>query len=195
MTPAPTLIFVRHGETDWNVEQRLQGQQDVPLNARGRDQARRHGLALAQAMSQIAGYDFVSSPLGRARETMEILRAALGLDPMAYRVDPALVEITFGAWEGFTLPELALTAADEVARRIADKWGYVPPGGESYAMLWQRIAAWQDRVQRDTVAVSHGAVLRIVSGRLYGTPDAEIPLLPAPQDKVLVAKGRDARWV
>src|SRR4051794_1581913 len=106
MPIAPTIVFVRHGETDWNVAERLQGQRDIPLNDRGRAQTKRNGLAVAAAIPDIASYDFVSSPLIRSRETMEIARAAMGLDPADYSLDDRLREIAFGEWEGFTTAEL-----------------------------------------------------------------------------------------
>jgi probable phosphoglycerate mutase len=189
-----TLVFIRHGETDWNAEQRLQGQRDIPLNPRGRGQARRNGEVLAKAVAGAAGFDFVSSPLKRARETMEILRGAMGLDPGGYRIDPQLVEITFGDWEGFTLDELALQDAAAVERRQRDKWGYMPPGGESYAMLAERVEGWIASLRADTVAVSHGAVGRVLRGHLLGIGDAEVPVLPAPQDSFLVYRAGEAVW-
>ncbi|HEV7284349.1 MAG TPA: histidine phosphatase family protein, partial [Kaistia sp.] len=138
----PTLIFIRHGETDWNAEGRFQGQRDIPLNAHGRNQAQRNGRALAEQMPEAAGFDFVASPLERTRQTMEIARSAMGLDPSGYRLDPILKEITFGRWEGYTAPELMQRWPDLVAERDVDKWGFQPPQGESYAMLSVRIGTW-----------------------------------------------------
>jgi len=69
LVAVPALVFIRHGETDWNVEARLQGQQNIPLNARGRLQALRNGEMLRQTIPDVAGYDFVASPLDRAGET------------------------------------------------------------------------------------------------------------------------------
>ncbi len=192
--PGAALIFVRHGETDWNVERRLQGQKDIPLNELGREQARRNGRALRQVPG-VESYDFVSSPLARAVETMRIMRGEMGLPPDGFRIDPGLIEITFGAWEGFTLAELAVEQADNVRLRQADKWGYVPPGGESYAMLTERIAAWLGSIAVDTVAVSHGAVARVVQGLITDAPQSEIPSLPAPQDKVLIHRNGESRWI
>lgn len=192
--PKGTFILIRHGETDWNVERRLQGQQDIPLNDNGRSQARRNGRAL-RSIPGIADFDFVASPLGRAVETMRLLRAELELEPDGFRTDPGLIEITFGGWEGFTLAELAVEQAENVRRRQADKWGYVPPGGENYEMLAKRVRSWLAAVDKDTVAVSHGAVARVVQGLLLQVPNAEIPQLPAPQDEVLVYRAGEARWL
>src|SRR5262245_48828367 len=119
----PLLYYIRHGETDWNAESRLQGQRDIPINANGRAQARQCGEILRDLIGREDGrFDFVASPLGRARETMEIARATLQLDPRAYRIDERLKEISFGEWEGFTLDEVRRTSPEAIAARERDKW-------------------------------------------------------------------------
>jgi broad specificity phosphatase PhoE len=166
----PILYFSRHGETDWNRERRLQGQHDIPLNALGRAQAQRCGQVLADLLGKrgraIEDYDFLSSPLGRARETMELIRDEMGLDPRAYRTDARLMEMSFGRWEGFTFAELQAREAAALAARERDKWGFVLPGGESYAQLAVRISAWYAGIQRDSVVSSHGGVCRALMAHL-----------------------------
>src|SRR5712664_963214 len=104
LVPAPVIYYVRHGLTDWNVEQRLQGRHDVPLNRDGRLEAIRCGEIVRDLLLRDgrlpADLDYVSSPLARARATMEAMRATLGLEPGGYRVDGRLAEISFGEWEG-----------------------------------------------------------------------------------------------
>ena len=84
VVPRPVIYYVRHGLTDWNVQHRLQGRHDVPLNALGRAQAVRCGEILRDLLCATAvsaeDLDYVSSPLIRARKTMEIMRATLGLE-------------------------------------------------------------------------------------------------------------------
>ena len=166
----PTLYFARHGETDWNRERRLQGQHDIPLNALGRVQASRSGELLRGLLERdgrpAAEYDYVSSPLGRARETMELMRAAMGLDPEAYRTDARLMEMSFGRWEGFTFAELRAREAAALAERERDKWGFVLPGGESYAQLQVRVRAWYETMERDSVVSAHGGVCRALIAHL-----------------------------
>ena len=168
--PRPILYFVRHGETDWNREKRLQGQHDIPLNALGRTQAQRCGVLLRDLLtrngSAMTDFDYVSSPLGRARETMELMRAAMALDPEAYRTDARLMEMSFGRWEGFTFAELQAREAAALAAREHDKWGFVLPGGESYAQLELRVGAWYESVQRDSVVTAHGGVCRALIAHL-----------------------------
>jgi probable phosphoglycerate mutase len=195
----PTLYLIRHGETDYNVEGRLQGQLDIPLNALGRKQAARNGATLAALYSQDGivadDFDWVASPLTRARHTMEILRGEIGLDPDGYRPDPALKEISFGDWEGETLPEVKSRDPRGHAARKADKWRFVPPGGESYELLSARIRPWLFGLERDTVCVAHGGITRVVRGMLEGIPESEVPVLSIPQDRIYVWRDGRAEWV
>ncbi len=160
----PALYYVRHGETDWNVEQRLQGHRDTALNARGRSQAAHCGSVLRDLLAvdgrKSANCAYVSSPLVRARETMELMRAALDLDPRAYDIDKRLIEISFGDWEGLTLRQIEVRWPHATAARESDKWGFTPPGGESYRDVTKRVGAWYDSLARDTVATAHGGVAR-----------------------------------
>ena len=190
------LIFVRHGETDWNFEGRMQGQKNIPLNVTGRAQAASNGDRLKTYLEREGidpdTLDFVSSPLGRTRSTMELLRGAMALEATSYRLEDQLKEITFGAWEGFTLEELADEEQDLILQRRANKWGFVPPGGESYEMLAERIGTWLKTVDRPSVVVSHGGVFRVLRGHLEGRDRMSVPKLDVPQDKVFV--WRDGRF-
>jgi len=190
MNPPPLLYYIRHGETDWNREARLQGQREVPINATGRAQAHASGDILRDLIARgpRIELDFVASPLGRARETMEIVRATLGVDPASYRVDGRLREIAFGSWEGFTLDELRRTSPDAVEAREHDKWEFVPPGAESYAAMSRRVRDWYDELERDTVAVAHGGVLRGLIVQLGICPAEEAPFLDIGQGVVYVIR-------
>src|SRR5262245_21009524 len=129
----PVLFYVRHGETEWNKQGRLQGQRDSALTALGLAQAVQSAGIVRDLVTReggdIAALDFVASPLGRARATMEAVRAALGLDPAAYRTDARLAELSFGRWEGVAYPELLAHESDALAAREKDKWNFTPPGG------------------------------------------------------------------
>ncbi len=162
--PAPTIYYIRHGETSWNVEGRLQGAQDVPLNELGRKQAAHAGHILADLFVR-DGRDrstlaFVSSPLGRARSTMELVRRELKLPPADYGLDDRLREIGYGQWEGSTLAEMQAADREFFARRQAEKWTMSPPGGESYVAVQARVQSWYDSLREDTVAVAHGGTAR-----------------------------------
>ena len=168
--PRPVLYYVRHGQTDWNLERRLQGQHDIPLNAVGRAQAVQCGLILRDLFARdgrhAGKFDYCASPLGRARVTMELMRAELGLDPEAYRTDVRLLEMSFGRWEGFTIGELQTREAPALAARERDKWNFALPGGESYARLLVRVRAWYETISRDAVVAAHGGVARALIAHL-----------------------------
>jgi probable phosphoglycerate mutase len=191
----PTIYFIRHGETDWNAEGRLQGQKDVPLNGFGRVQAEEAGLRLHRLVGAVAHLDYVASPLGRTRETMERLRSAIGLDPKEYRIDPRLVELTFGEWEGLTWKEVRKAAPQLAAARERDKWGYVPPGGESYAMLVERVRPVLAGLTRDTVIVAHGGVARAFLAVACGVATRHAAGMDIWQGRVLVISGRTHEWI
>ncbi len=189
--------MIRHGQTAWNAEGRLQGQKDIPLNDTGRSQATGNGVALAALLGESAGgYDFVSSPLGRTRETMERLRGAMGLKPADYRTDDRLIEVSFGDWEGFTLAELAESVPERVAERAKSKWDFIPPGedAESYEILSWRVASWLKDVSRPTVCVSHGGVFRAIF-RLNGMDAEDAAEAPIWQDRVLRIDEAGTRWL
>lgn len=190
-----TVYIVRHGETDWNRDRRYQGQRDVPLNVVGRAQALRNGEALRQLLPELAAADFVSSPLGRARETMEILRAALGLAPDAYSLDDRVKELSYGSWEGQLQADLPTLDPDAWAQRSKDPYRWRPAGGESYADLMVRTVDWISGVTRDTVVAAHGGVMRTLEAHVCGLDPDRVPVLDAPQDKVLVLRDGGMSWL
>jgi probable phosphoglycerate mutase len=181
----PPLIFIRHGETDWNREARLQGQRDIPLNALGRRQAERNGRAIA-GMLRSGEWRLVASPLGRSVETMQIVLAAAGRPGARFSTDPVLMEACYGDWEGLTLPEVADRDPQGARARERDKWAFVPPAGESYSMLSDRLSAWLAGLDAPTLLVAHGGTLRILLHRLGGLPAHDAPHLATPQDRVVL---------
>jgi broad specificity phosphatase PhoE len=179
--PAPTIYYIRHGETQWNAEGKLQGQQDIPLNDLGRTQAAHAGIILAGLFARDGRNEqslaFVASPLGRARSTMELVRGALKLPLAGYAIDDRLREIGYGLWEGSTLAQMQASDPDIFARRQADKWTVPPPDGESYASVQLRMRDWYDQLNGDTVAVAHGGTARALMVALgIETPDSAADL-------------------
>ena len=194
------LIFIRHGETDWNVAGRLQGQRDVPLNGRGRDQSANAGRTLrdfygADFASVIADVDFYASPMLRTRETMDIARLAMGLPPQPYELDDRLKEISFGQWEGSTWDELKKRDPAAVKQRNLDRWGFTPPDGESYGELNDRLAPFLASLTGDSVIISHGGVARVLLARLGGMATADAPQAEIAQGRLIVFESGEYRWV
>jgi len=179
--PAPTIYYIRHGETEWNAQGRLQGVQDVPLNDLGRQQAADAGRILAALFARDgrseASLSFVASPLGRARQTMELVRGALRLPLAGYAIDERLREIGYGEWEGSTLAEMQARDPELFASRQAEKWTVSPPGGESYVAVQARMSDWYNQLAADTIAVAHGGTARALMVVLgLETPDSAADL-------------------
>ncbi|MBN2386380.1 MAG: histidine phosphatase family protein [Anaerolineales bacterium] len=153
------LFLIRHGETDWNVEGRWQGQADVPLNARGRAQAAR----MAETLRGLDLQAIYASDLVRARETAEALAAVHGLE---VRLDARLREIHQGEWQGLLVGEIEARYAARFHERRRDPLNVAPPGGETVAGVQARVVAFlQEVVARhpgQTLAiVAHGFVLAV----------------------------------
>jgi broad specificity phosphatase PhoE len=177
----PTIYYIRHGETEWNADGRLQGAQDIPLNDLGRKQAANAGSILAGLFARDGrsqqSLPFVASPLGRARSTMELVRGALSLPPHDYAIDDRLREIGYGHWEGSTLSQMQASDPDVFAARQTEKWTVAPPGGETYASVQLRMRDWYDSLLADTVAVAHGGTARALMVALgFETTDSAADL-------------------
>lgn len=195
MPDRPTIYFIRHGETDWNRDRRYQGQRDIPLNKTGRAQAHRNGVALRAFLPAIAEAEFIASPLGRTRETMQIIRTELGLPLDGYAIEPRLVELSYGVWEGTLQDDILKNDLEAVAARKNDTFRWRPDEGESYADLYERVSGWAASISRDCVVVSHGGVSRCLRAHVLGLDPERIPSLESPQDRVLILTPGAMRWL
>ena len=160
----PLVYIVRHGQTAWNAEFRLQGQADTDLNALGREQATGNGRRLADLVGDPGEFDFVASPMRRTRETMERIRAAMKLDPLAYRTDIRLIEVNFGDWQSFTFAEL------ETRSRIAMLQGFPGYEQEFQVVIGNRVLWMHEQVSVRKIAEREwqldGTVIDITARRL-----------------------------
>ncbi len=177
------IYLLRHGETVWNVEGRLQGQKDSPLTLRGIAQARAVAGLLRDLLGDDPKFDIVASPLARTWQTAVIVCQTLGLDCNAIRFEPRLAEHHFGLWEGLTWQEIGARFADLRAQRQADTWSFQVPGGESYALVALRVREWLDEQPSDArlVVVGHGLAGRVLRGLYARLPRAEIMEMLEPQ--------------
>ncbi|MDE4098267.1 histidine phosphatase family protein [Phaeobacter gallaeciensis] len=151
------LALLRHGHTDWNRAGRIQGRSDIAL-----DDVARSELTAQALPAPWDAADLWSSPLLRAAETAKLVA---GRDP---QTAPELIEMDWGDWEG--LRGIDLKADPKSGFRDIEHWGwdYRPPGGETPAEVWERIAPWLQRLTRDTVAVCHIGIMRMILARAYG---------------------------
>lgn len=194
------LIFVRHGETDWNAAGRLQGQRDIPLNARGRAQA--GSVAKVCASILPAGthrlppqLNMVASPLVRACATLCIIRIGLDLPETPFAVDARLKEIAFGDWEGMTWEEVTRQYASAAAARERDRWGFAPPGGESYADVAERVGLWLKTLEGDTLLVAHGGIGRVLMALVAGVDPEMATTASIYQGQVLDFSAGAFQWL
>lgn len=171
------LTLIRHGETDWNRDRRIQGTTDIPLNDAGRLQARDVALRLLPLLTDPQRAVLVSSDLSRARETAEIIAGLWGAP--APRVSTGLRERAYGEAEGLTLDEFAARWGDGLTREI--------PAAESREELLARaLRALREELDRAATdhdadhvfVVSHGALLRTVLHHVSGGT------LPAPGERI-----------
>ena len=200
MPSHPPFFFVRHGETDWNREGRLQGQRDIPLNGKGRHQAAAAARKLMRTLARrglvAADLDYLASPLGRTVDTMRLLRSAARLaPPEGFRTDSRLKELSFGSWEGRTWGEIKDTDPDGYAGRRRDKWTFAPPGGESYAALRERVEPALGSIAENAVLVGHGGVARVLLNLIAGVASDRAPDIEIWQGRVLVFADNRAAWV
>jgi probable phosphoglycerate mutase len=185
----PELFFTRHGQTDWNAEGRYQGARDIPLNAIGRTQADQNGLLLAELFEREhrspAEFTWHVSPLSRARETMERIRAHLEGPLPDVRIDPRLIEVSFGIYEGRLHTELANGELAIAGERDAEFWHFRPPEGESYGDLAERVEAFGRTLTGPAIVVAHGGVLRVLRRLIEDfPPDKAVNWFP-PQDSIV----------
>jgi len=189
----PPIYLLRHGETDWNRERRIQGQTDIALNATGQAQARKMARKLVEILPQPEGFQLFSSPLTRARQTMAEIVAAFGLDEAAVMLDERLKELSFGAVEGGMWSDVhALGIAPELAPERYHDWR--PEGGESYADARGRVGEWLASLDQPAIVVAHGGISRILRGLVFDLPKREIVQLKVPQDRFFRIQDGGLDW-
>lgn len=176
---------------------RYQGQKDIPLNNTGRLQAKGNGRKLYEKIGKAEGFEFTSSPLSRTRETMEIIRTAMGLVPENYNLDDRLVEISYGDFEGKTKTELKSENRNYFLGRKDDAWHFRPKNGESQADALTRISQWYESLSPTKlyVVTAHGAIGRVLRHYLLDIPKQEAATFSFPQDEVFqLSKGHEIRF-
>lgn len=162
------LYLVRHGETDFNVEKRFQGQSNQELNSRGFSQAQ----ALRDHLSVINFSTILCSDLRRALQTAEIIAERLGIEPTP---NPLLREMDFGQWEGLTYEEIETNYPQELAAWQDDMMINPPPDGESLGNFSERVSTFLEdikgrNIEEKVLIVSHGGVLQVMCCIAMGLP-------------------------
>ena len=145
------LALLRHGDTAWSAEGRIQGRSDQPLSEEGRA-----GLGRLRIPEACRGMRIVTSPLRRCVETAALLGA-----PDA-RQEPRIAEMSWGKWEGRRLNELRAELGDAMRENEARGLDFRPEGGESPREVLTRVRSWLAGVSEPTLAITHRGVIRAV---------------------------------
>lgn len=180
------IYLVRHGQTESNLARRYQGASDSPLTALGQAQARRMGELLNRLVPDTTGWRMVASPLGRARQTAAIILEAMG-GRLIPSLEPRVAEASMGSWDGLSLDDLEAKRPDDIP--YPERY-FQSPDGESFDVIWDRLAAWLASVSEENVIlVSHGLAGRFLRGIYGGLPREALLTLPVPQDAIYALVG------
>lgn len=183
-----TIYLLRHGQTEFNAERRMQGQCDSPLTELGEAQARAMGAALREELGNPADWQVLASPLGRAMQTARLVSAELGLPARHIRPEPRLIEVSFGEWEMQQVPVLH-ERYPELAS-LPD-WYFNAPGCESFAAVSARIRHWlaDESLPPRLIVVAHGLLGRILRGIYAGMHPDQLWQQDMPQDAFFRLQG------
>lgn len=179
-----TVLLMRHGETAWNHEERLQGWAPVPLNERGREQAEAAAANLDSEPDRI-----VSSDLTRTRETTEVVQSVIDVSA---RFDDAWRERDLGVYQGLLLTTVmdrfpAFGLGEDAANAVEQ----TPDSGESFVQVVDRVVSgWQDLLtasdpDETVLVVTHGGPIRLLLGHIEDKDVAEAMLAYAPENCAL----------
>jgi broad specificity phosphatase PhoE len=177
--PNPPIYFIRHGETEWNREGRIQGQIDIPLNDTGHQQAVAISRGLKTFLANTKIDLFVASPLTRTRQTMGYLLREFDLPESRVETEPAMLELGFGIWEGHFFKDLK--THPEYPKDLEQRFRWRPKDGESYEEGQERVRQWIGRLDGPTVIVAHGAIGRCLIGLVSDLAPAALIKAPTPQ--------------
>jgi len=191
---ALTLYVLRHGQCEHNLAHLVAAQNDSPLTAHGREQARENGVLLKEIAGPLDALGFYASPLHRAATTMEIVREAAGLPADGYVADRRLMEINCGRDTWRKWPDIEADASRDPQWRI-DPWDYVHPGGESLSMLSARVGDFLNELKRDAVIVAHAGTMRMIRSHMLGlSKDATMAYHPRNAGILRIAAGSEAHF-
>lgn len=165
MTDFPELLILRHGETEWNRQGRMQGALDSPLTENGRSQAKIQGRLIAQFGAK--RYNWYASPQGRAVETARIVSKDHSVE---FIKDLRLREIEMGEWAGQMRKDIQRTVPHLFEDPAAMAWYGQAPGGESLEDLAVRIGSFLSELSGPSVIVTHGITSRILRCVVLGLP-------------------------
>ncbi len=188
----PTILLLRHGETQWNRLRRIQGHVDAPapLTLKGVDQAKAYGATLRRLMGDGRGWQVMSSPLARCVQTTGVLCETAGLEFDDVVLDDRLKEVGTGSFSGWYKADLERRHPELMTGNGMAAWYFRCPGGETWHDLERRLGDWLDqrRPGDKVVVVSHGVAGKVLRGLYAGIAPAMVLAEDAPQDALFMLK-------
>lgn len=187
----PTIILLRHGETHWNREGRIQGEGDSPLTLKGIAQARAYGERLKGLVGDGAGWALVSSPMPRCLQTAAILCEVAGLDFTRLTQDERLREIRTGEFSGLLKEDIRRRHPELMAAQGLASWMFNCPGGETHGDISARLSSWlaERKAGEKLIAVAHGVSGKILRGLYAGLAPEQALTEDSPQDALFLLAG------
>jgi broad specificity phosphatase PhoE len=176
-----TIYLLRHGQTEFNHERRMQGHCDSALTQLGQAQARAMGATLRDELANPADWTILASPLGRAMHTAQLVCSELGLLASQIRAEPRLIEVAFGDWEKQQVDQLH---AQYPTLAVQPDWHFEAPNCEPYAEVVTRIEQWlaDETLPEKMIVVAHGLLGRIFRGVYAGMSAEALWQQDMPQD-------------
>ncbi len=187
------VYYCRHGQTDWNRENRLQGHSDIPLNDKGCEQARAYGLTLRNLKIDWPRVSLFVSPLSRAQETLDLILDEIGGTEISPLTDDRLIELDLGSWNGMTIDDVRREYPEEWDSRRVNPWTSPVPDGESYADAEPRLRAFAMGLTGPSLVVGHGGTGRVLRGLLSHGDPAEFLKHGTRQDRIYVLENGQER--
>jgi len=161
-----TIYLLRHGETEFNTQGRYQGELDSPLTEVGVQQVQQNAQMLKSLIGNPDEWKIVSSPLGRAMQSTEIICETIGYDVKKVEKDERLTEVAVGQWAGLTTKEIESSWPNLFQNTDVYNWYFNAPDGEAYDSVVSRLSAWLKDIQHvpNVIAISHGLTGRVLRG-------------------------------
>jgi len=180
MSETTTIFMVRHGQTEWNKEHRLQGHKNSPLTELGRQQA----IQTKQSLAQYEIHKAYVSPLQRARDTLSLIVDDRDIDVV---IVDHLKEMNLGVWEGKTKPETQASDPEQYKYFWEEQDKFVLSGAETYKQLQTRVVEALDAIflkekGKNILVVSHWIAIKAAMAHYYSTPLSELSSLPDPKN-------------
>ncbi|MEH7457476.1 histidine phosphatase family protein [Bacillus sp. JJ1127] len=178
------IYLLRHGETELNVKGRYQGELDSALTSDGIEQVKKNAKLLKVLIDNPKEWEFISSPLGRAQQSTDIVCEVIGYDRNKVKMDDRLKEVSVGKWAGLTTKEIEKSWPELMENTNNYNWYFNSPSGESYDSVVERVSEWLHSIQNKekVIVMSHGLTGRIIRGVYQGITKNQALVLEVSQN-------------